>query len=77
MSIEQKLSEVKIFQLRSLTLMCVKCEKMYRSKVCVREFYYLVHGLNIQPEQSENDNPALKKAVADCETFQVLYRLFL
>ena len=41
---------------------------MYRSKVCVQEFLYFVPGLDIQPEQSDNDNPALKKAVADCET---------
>ena len=49
---------------------------MYQSKVCVQEFWYLVPGLDIQPEQSENDNPALKKAVACCEIRQVIYPFF-
>ena len=38
----------------------VKCDKMYRSKVCVQEFPYFVSGLSglhIQFEQSENDCP--------------------
>ena len=26
----------------------VKCDKMYRSKVCVQEFSYIVSGLDIQ-----------------------------
>ena len=51
--------------------------KMYRPKVCVQEFWYFVHGLDIQLEQSENDNPARKKAVAGCETLKVIHRLFL
>ena len=35
---------------------------MYQSKVCVQEFGHLVPGLDIQPEQLENDNPASKKS---------------
>ena len=50
---------------------------MYRSKVCAQEFWYFVPGLDIQLEQSENDNPALKKAVPCCETRQVIYHFFL
>ena len=40
----------------------VECSKMYWSKVCVQDFWYFVPGLDIQPEQSENDNPACKKS---------------
>ena len=41
---------------------------MYRSKVCVQEFWCIVSGLDIQPEQSDYDNPARKKkkAVPKC-----------
>ena len=46
---------------------------MYRSKVCVQEFWYVVPGLDIQPELSKNDIPACKKAVAGCKTLQVIY----
>ena len=35
---------------------------MYRSQVCVEEFWYFVPGIDIQVEESENDNPALQKA---------------
>ena len=35
----------------------VECNKIYRSKVCVQEFWYIVSGLDIQPEQFENDHP--------------------
>ena len=55
----------------------VEYDKMYRSKVCAQEFWYFVPGLDIQLEQSENDNPALKKAVPCCETRQVIYHFFL
>ena len=37
---------------------------MYRSKVCVEEFWYFVPDIDIQVEESENDNPALQKANA-------------
>ena len=46
------------------TQIYVECDKMYRSKVCVQEFWYFVPDLDIRPEQSENDNSAVKKAVA-------------
>ena len=52
---------------------------MYRSTVWVQEFWYIVSGgsgLDIQPEQSENDNPARKKAVPGCEIRRVMYRIF-
>ena len=29
----------------------VECDKMYRSKVCVREFSYIVSGLDVQIEK--------------------------
>ena len=32
--------------------------------------------IDIHPEQSENDNPALNKAVAYCETLQAIYHFF-
>ena len=50
------------------TPICVECNKMYGSKVCVQDFWYFVSGLDIQLEQSENHNPACKKTV--CQ-FQV------
>ena len=53
MSIEEKLCKVKIFQLL--------CDKMYLSKVCVQEFWYIKSGFDIQPEQSLNNNLACKK----------------
>ena len=34
---------------------------MYLSKACVQEAWYIVSGLDIQPEQSKNNNPAYKK----------------
>ena len=40
----------------------VECDKMYWSKVCLQEFWNFVSGLDIQSEQSENNNPALKKS---------------
>ena len=41
MSIEQKLCQVKIFQLQSM-FEYVECDKMYRSKVCIQYFSYFV-----------------------------------
>ena len=32
----------------------VKCDKMYRSQVCIQEFLYSLLSLDIQPELSEN-----------------------
>ena len=54
----------------------VECEEMYGSKVWAQEFWYFVPGFDIQPEPSKNDNPARNKAVAVCETLQVIYRFF-
>ena len=39
----------------------VECDKMYRSKVCDQEFWYIMSGLDIQPEKSEYDSPVRKK----------------
>ena len=39
----------------------VKCNEMYRSKVCVQEFSYFVPGLDIQLQQLENASPVRKK----------------
>ena len=45
----------------------VECDEMYRSKVCVQELSYIVSGLDVQLEKSENDSPVLKKLVAGGE----------
>ena len=50
----------------------VECDKMYRSKVCVQEFWYFVSGLDIQIERSENDNPG----DAGCELVRIIYGFF-
>ena len=66
----QQLNEywVKIVQSESIsTPIYVQCDKMYSSKVCVQEFWFFVPGFDIQPEQSENNNPALKNAIEGCE----------
>ena len=54
----------------------VECDKIYRSNVCVQEFWYIVSGLENQPEQSEteNDNHACKKAVPGCKIRRIMYR---
>ena len=39
----------------------IKCNKMYRSKVCVQLFSYFVSGLDIQLEKSEYNSPICKK----------------
>ena len=44
----------------------VECYKMYQSMVCIQKFWYFVPGLDIQPEQSKNNNPVCKKAVLGC-----------
>ena len=62
----------------------VECEKMYRSNICVQEFWYFVSGLDIQ-----NGSPVLcvqdcrsrivlyaKKSVAGGEIQRVIYRFF-
>ena len=39
----------------------VECDKMYRSKVCVQEFWYFVSGFDIQVEKSEYNSPGREK----------------
>ena len=51
----------------------VECNKMYRSKVYVQEILYFVSSLDIQLEQSKNDNPVRKKSVTGCEIKRVIY----
>ena len=70
MSNEQKLSA------NISTPIYVECDKMYQSKLCVQEFRHIMPGLNIQPEQSENNNPARNKEDASCETLQLKYFSF-
>ena len=60
---------------KNSTPIYVKCDKMYWSKVCVQSFWYCVPGLDIQPELSEIDNPARRKAVAGYGTLQVIWRV--
>ena len=43
------------------TLIYVECDKIYQSKVCVQEFWYIVSGLDIQLEKSEYYSPVCKK----------------
>ena len=50
MSIEQKMCKEKIFQLQSM-LNVIGCINQWFA------FWYFVSGLDIQLEQSENDNP--------------------
>ena len=50
--------------------------KGLRSRILVFRDKF-VPGLDIQPEQSENNNRALKEAAAGCSTFQVMHRFFL
>ena len=45
---------------------------MYLSKVFVQEFWYFMSGLDIQPEQSENYNPAGKEWVPGCEILRFI-----
>ena len=54
----------------------VEFEKTYPSKVCVQEFWYIMSGLDVQPEKSENDNSACKKVVPGCDTGRAIYSFF-
>ena len=76
MSIEPKLSHVQLENIS--TPIYVECYKMYRSKICIQEFWFIVSDVDIQPEQSQNDNPACKKkkAVPGCEIDRVIYNFF-
>ena len=49
----------KIVQSENISIpIYIECDTMYWSIVCVQEFWYRVSGLDIQPEQSENNNAA-------------------
>ena len=50
---------------------------MYWSKVCSQEFRYILSELEIQLEQSKNEDPAPKKSVQVCETERVSYTVFV
>ena len=50
---------------------------MYQSKVCIQEFWYIMSGLDIQPEQSKNDNPASKKSGSTLRETTIYVALFL
>ena len=67
MRIEQKLCEVKIFQLQSMSN-AIRCIDQRFAL-----FWCIVSGLDIRPEQSKNDNPAPKKLVQGCEKRRVIY----
>ena len=43
---------------------------MYPSKVCIQEFWYIVSGLDIQLEQSQNEVLFAKKSVAGRDVVQ-------
>ena len=60
-------------QSENITSNYLECNKMYLSIICVQEFWYFVPGIDIQPEQSKNDNPDAKKAVKGCETLRAIY----
>ena len=47
------------------------------STVCSQEFWYILSGLDIQLEQSENEDPAHKKLVQGCKTLRVTYSFSL
>ena len=46
--------------------------KMYRLK----KLWYILSGLDIQLQESENENPVCKKLVQGCKTWQVIYHFF-
>ena len=75
MSIEQKLCEVKIFQLQFMSNVIRSW-----SKVCIQKFWYFLSGLDIQLEQSKNDIVATilyaKKSVAGYQIQREKYFYF-
>ena len=74
MSNEQKLCNVKIFQLQSMSnaIRCINQRFAFKNSGQFLVLRAAVPGLDIQPELSEIDNPASKKAVAGCKTLQVI-----
>ena len=82
MSKEQKLCKLALQSEDISTPIYVECDKMYRSKVCIQEFWYFVSGLDIQLEKSEYeslyDSPVwqVAKNLAGGEMRRVIYRFF-
>ena len=54
----------------------VECDKIYRSKVCVQEFLYIVSGLDIQFEKSEYDSPVCQKNRLQVAKYDESYTVF-
>ena len=50
---------------------------MHQQKVFSQEFWYILSGLDIQLEQSENEDPPHKKLVQGCKTLRVMYSFSL
>ena len=55
----------------------VECDKMYRSKVCVQEFLYIVSDPDIQVEKSEYNSPVRKKNRLQVAKYDETYTPFL
>ena len=66
MSIEQKLCEMKLFQLQSMPNAIGCMDQRFAIKNSCRSCLALII-VDIQPGLSENDNPARKKAFPGCE----------
>ena len=49
---------------------------MHQYNVCCQDAWYILSGLDIQLEQSENKNPALRNLVEGCEIYDKSYTLF-
>ena len=45
-------------------------------KVCSQEFWYVVSGLDVQPEQSRNNNPACKQLVQSWKMWWYMFCFF-
>ena len=68
MSNKQKLYERKIFQLQSMSITIT-----WIYNVCCQEFWYILSGLDIWPDQSDKDNPVWKKLGSrlQCKTWHI------
>ena len=73
MSIEQILSQCvkKIFQIQPMSY-SITCKDKRFAQLCFQEIWYTFSGLNIQLQQSWNDNPACKKILQGCKTWLVI-----
>ena len=70
--IQQNMCSVKIFQLQSMSNAITYIDEGLLSRI-----WYMVSGLDIQLEQSENDNPAWKNQFQGCKMRRVIYHCFL